>query len=251
MKVGIMQPYFFPYIGYFQLIANTDKWVFFDVVQYNKRSWMNRNRVLHPAQKDGYQYIGVPIKKHQKGTLIKDVMINEKINWKQEVFGKLTVYKRMKAEYYDDTVALLVSVFEYDPLTLLDLSVFSIKMICEYLDLDFRYEIASDIEFDRSLVEGPGDWALSITRELGGSTYVNPPGGVSLFDENKYRSYGIDLLFLKPRLSSYSQSRRDEFVPGLSIIDLLMFNAPERIRDMIMNDFNLCRKAQLIHEDVQ
>jgi len=250
MKLAIMQPYFFPYIGYFQLIANTDKWIFFDVVQYNKRSWMNRNRILHPTKSDGYQYIGVPIKSHKSGTLIKDILINTKIDWKQDILGKLTIYKRMKAEYYDDTINLLASVFERNPSTFLDLSVLSIMMICEYVGIDFTYEIASNIEFDRSAIEGPGDWALSITKELGGNVYVNPPGGASIFDEDKYKKYGIDLLFMKANLSPYRQSKREKFVPGLSIIDILMFNKVSKIRDMLNNDFIFCRKNQLIKDDV-
>lgn len=249
MKIAIMQPYLFPYIGYFQLISNTDKWVFFDVVQYNKKSWMNRNRILHPTKMGGYQYINVPIRSHKKGTLIRDVVINTEMNWKQDILGKLTLYRRMRAEYYDDTFDLLTSIFDCNSTTFLDLSVLSIKKICEHIGIDFNYEIASNIKFDRNIIKGPGDWALSITKELGGSVYINPAGGFNIFDEDKYKKNGVDLLFLKPNLSPYNQSRRTTFVPGLSIIDVLMFKGIGEIRNMLNNDFSFCRKKQLMKSE--
>jgi len=245
-----MQPYLFPYIGYFQLISHADKWVFFDVVQYQKRSWMNRNRILHPTKINGCQYISVPIRRHKRGTLIKDVSINREINWKQDILGKLTVYRRMRAAYFDDVIDLLTSIFDPNPANFIDLSVLSTRKICKYIGIDFNYEIASNINFDRSLIDGPGDWALSITKELGGSVYVNPPGGFNIFDEDKFKKNGIDLLFLKPNLSPYRQSKRVAFLPGFSIIDLLMFNGTSEIRDLITDDFSLCRKEQLINEEI-
>lgn len=251
MRVGIMQPYFFPYIGYFQLIANTDKWVFFDVVQYNKKSWMNRNRILHPTRNGEYQYINVPIKKHKKGTLIRDVAINMDLNWRQEILGKLTAYRRMRAEHYDETIALLTSIFDNGPASFLEFSVYSTSMVCNHLGIDFNFEIASHIAFERGIIDGPGDWALSITKALGGNIYINPTGGAGIFDEEKYASHGIDLLFLKPKLSPYKQSRREGFLPGLSIIDILMFNEIDSVREFLRNDFELCRKEQLVNQVVE
>ena len=127
----------------------------------------------------------------------------------------------------------------------------SVKTLCDYLDIEFVYEIASNIAFDRSLIRGAGDWALSITKKLGGNVYVNPPGGVKLFDEDKYNKQGVDLLFLKPHLSPYRQSGKKDFVPGLSIVDLLMFNGVGKVRDMIKTDFSFCSKDQLITEDIR
>jgi len=248
MKVGIMQPYFFPYIGYFQLIANTNRWVFFDVVQYNKRSWMNRNRILHPTKMDGFQYIYVPIQNHKKGTLIKDVKINNDIKWQQEIIGKLTVYKRMRAHFYDQTLDLISSILNHSYTSFIDLSVRSVKLICQYIGFDFEYDIASELKIDRNLVSVPDDWALIITKKLGGNIYINPPAGVSIFDEHKYENNDLKLLFLKAKLSPYKQSKRKDFVPGLSIIDLLMFNRTDEIKDMLENDFKLLSKNQLLKD---
>jgi hypothetical protein len=249
MTVAIMQPYLFPYIGYWQLIANSDEFVFFDVVQYNKRSWMNRNRILHPSKTEDFQYISVPIKKHSQGTIIKDVYINNNENWKAKILGQLTVYKKLKAPYYKEVLILINKIFDKEHESFLGLSIESTKQVTKYLDIDFKYQIASDIDFDKSIVEGPGDWALTISKKLKVDNYINPFGGYEIFDEEKYNQNGIDIKFIKSNLTPYKQSWRNEFMAGLSIIDILMFNDKNTIKDMLMNDFNLLSKQDLINLD--
>ena len=92
MKLGIMQPYFIPYIGYYQLINYVDKWVVFDIVQYIRHGWINRNRILKPGE--GWQYIVVPLQNHRRETLIKDVFISEKTDWKDRIFRQMEHYKK-------------------------------------------------------------------------------------------------------------------------------------------------------------
>ena len=245
MTLAIMQPYLFPYIGYWQLIANSDEFIFFDVVQYNKRSWMNRNRILHPDKPDEFQYISVPIKKHEKGTLIKDVYINNNENWEEKIFGQLTVYKKLNAPYYDDVKKLIEKIFAGNHESFLNLSVVSMIQICEYLDIDFKYQIASDVNFNRNIIENAGDWALSISKELKATNYINPYGGYEIFDEGKYNVNGIDIKFLKSKLTPYKQSFRKNFMSGLSIIDILMFNDKKIIYNLLNNDFKLLSKKEL------
>lgn len=245
MTLAIMQPYIFPYIGYWQLIANSDQFVFFDVVQYNKKSWMSRNRILHPDKDKKFQYISVPISKHDKGTLIKDIVLNNKEKWKSKIFGQLTIYKKLKAPFYDDVMDLIKDVFSKEYETLLSLSIESTEMICKYLDMKLNYKVASDIGFDRSEIKGPGDWALSLSKELNADKYINPYGGCEIFDEEKYHLNDIDLKFLKSNLSSYKQSWRDDFEPGLSIIDVLMFVRNDEIKEMLNSDYELLSKKKL------
>jgi hypothetical protein len=245
MKLGIMQPYFFPYIGYWQLINYTDEWVFFDVVQYNKKSWMNRNKILHPDKDKEFQYISVPIKKHERGTLISEVLINNEEKWKDKIRGQLTVYKKLKAPYYEDVIGLINSIFGKEYKSFLSLSIESVKAVCEYLEIDLEYKIASDIEFDRSSIKGPGDWALEISKSLKASQYINPPGGYKIFDEDKYLENEIKLLFLKSDLEKYRQSWRENFIEGLSIIDVMMFNGKDKTKELIENSFSLMRKKDL------
>ncbi len=245
MTLAIMQPYLFPYIGYWQLIANSDQFIFFDVVQYNKRSWMNRNRIIHPDKQDDFQYITVPIKKHEKGTLIKDVYINNNENWKEKILGQLTVYKKLNAPYYDDVKKLIEKIFTGNHESFLNLSVVSMIQICEYLDIDFKYKIASDINFNKDIIKSSGDWALSISKELKATNYINPYGGYEIFDEEKYNVNGIDIKFLKSKLTPYKQSFRKNFMSELSIIDILMFNDKKIIYNLLNNDFKLLSKKEL------
>ena len=246
MTLAIMQPYFFPYLGYWQLIANCDEFIFFDVVQYNKRSWMNRNRILHPDQSKDFQYISVPIKKHSAGTLISDVVLNNTEKWQDKILGQLTVYKKLQAPFYNETVALIEMILNKDYEKFLDLSIESTKVICNYLDLDLKYQIASNLDFNKDYIERPGDWALEISKKLQATNYINPQGGYEIFDENKYTSNGIDLMFLKSNLTHYKQSRREGFKAGLSIIDVLMFNSKDIIRNLLFNDFQKLTKKDLV-----
>jgi hypothetical protein len=246
MTLVIMQPYLFPYIGYWQLIANSDEFIFFDVVQYNKRSWMNRNRILHPDKSIDFQYISVPIKKHDKGTLISNAILNNDEKWKAKIIGQLSIYKKLRAPYYNEILTLINSIFSKDYHNLLDLSVESTKIICNYLDINLKYKVASEIEFDREIINDPGDWALSISKEEKATHYINPHGGYEIFDEDKYNQNNINLKFIKSNLTPYKQSMRENFQAGLSIIDIMMFNSKEEIRTMLYDDFIKLTKKDLM-----
>lgn len=245
MTVAIMQPYFLPYIGYWQLIANSDQFIFFDVVQYNKRSWMNRNRILHPDQPDGFQYITIPMQKHSHGTLIKDVCIQNEENWKEKILGQLTVYQKLKAPFYDEVMKLLKKVFEAENEKFLDLIINSTKEICNYIGIKLTYDVASNIAFNKDQIQEAGDWALELSKTLDATHYINPYGGYALFDEDKYNLNGIDIKFIRSNLTPYKQSWRKTFQSGLSIIDVLMFNDKESAREILKNDFCLLSKKTL------
>lgn len=241
MKTSIMQPYFFPYIGYWQLIFNSDIWVFFDSPQYNKRSWMNRNKILHSNPESEFQYINVPIKKHNKGEIIKNVQINNNEQWQIKLYGQLSVYKRIKAPYYNNVINLIESILQDEESYFTPLSIKISVAVASYLGLRLEYKISSELDIDYSQVNKPDDWALLITKHLGGNQYINPHGGMDIFSSDKYSKNGIELLFLKPILKEYKQSLR-KFNPGLSIIDILMFNSKEEVVSILKNDFELIKK---------
>ncbi len=245
MKVAIMQPYFFPYLGYWQLIVNTDEFVFFDVVQYNKKSWMNRNRILHPDKSKEFQYISLPIIKPSKGALLSEIVINNNDAWKEKIFVQMSVYKKLKAPFYNDVIELLHKIFSDESDKFTDVILNSVKQVCQYLDIEFKYRFASEIDFDRKPIQGPGDWALQISKKICASEYINPPGGYEIFGENKYRQHCIELKFLKSNLSVYKQSWRKEFQEALSLLDVLMFNDKETVKELLKNDFILLTKQEL------
>lgn len=235
MKLGIMQPYFFPYLGYFSLIKYSDEFIFFDTPQYISHGWVNRNRVL---KQDGTpNYIIVPIQKAKQETAIKDILISENANWQDKIYGQLTAYKK-RAPRYKDTLDFLHSIIDQDyENNLSKLNIETTKAVCEYLGVDRKFEIFSGMNLEIEEVNMPDEWALNITKALGGDIYVNPPGGQSFFDKSKYDAANIELQFLKSNLRPYVQ-RIGRFEPGLSIIDAMMFCSPEEIND-ILDDYEI------------
>jgi hypothetical protein len=229
MKLAIMQPYFFPYIGYFSLIKSADKWIVFDSVQFIRHGWIERNRILKPDE--GWQYIKVPLLKHSRETLIKDVRINNHEDWKKRLFRQLEHYRK-KALYYNDVVLFLEDALNIATDSIVSLNTHLLSRVCSYLDIRFNHEIFSEMAMEINQVDHPGDWALHISKALGASKYINPGGGKNLFDKNKFHESSIDLKILKTNLQEYSQNRT-AFESGLSIIDVMMFNSKEAIHQML------------------
>lgn len=246
MKLGIMQPYIFPYLGYWQLIYSTEQWIFFDTVQYNKRSWMNRNRILHPDKNKDFQYISVPVKKQPRGTLIKDAQIAQDRNWKKTIEGQLTVYKRLHAKYFDEVFHLVRSLLDMgNGRSFLEFCIVSTEEICRRLHIELNYQIASQTKFNQENITTPGEWALEICKAQQADMYINPYSGYEIFDESLYQKNNIELRFLKPRLKKYAQSKREKFISSLSIIDVLMFNGFIDTEKRIKNDFTIYQKEAL------
>ena len=210
MKLGIMQPYFFPYVGYFQLMDSVDEWVIFDEIQFINKGWCNRNRILKPF--GDWQYITVPLKKHHRETKISEVIIKD--NWKN-ILGKLTVYR--KAPYYHETMDLIERCFDIDSLRLSDILDRSLRLTAKHLGITTAIYRQPKVEN----VAHAGQWALRISEKMGADEYVNPIAGVPLFDKNEFKNAGIGLSYHESNLFEYDQGR--EFIPGLSIIDVLMF----------------------------
>ena len=235
MRIAIMQPYLFPYLGYFSLIKNTDHFVFFDTPQYIRKGWINRNRILSAKGDD--IYFSVPVKKCVRETPIKDVQISYDEKWIDKWKGQMTSYKK-RAPYYNDVMDLLNDVLNADDGLISHLAICSVVKTCEYIQIPLEYEIYSQISEPNEVVFAPDEWALNISQRLGYSTYINPPGGKSFFDKKKYDDQGIELQFLTQNLPEYGQRTKKGFVPGLSILDVMMFCAPNEIAEML-NDYTL------------
>ena len=231
MKVAIMQPYFFPYIGYFSLIKNTDHFVFFDTPQYIRKGWINRNRVIGGGGKD--IYFTVPIVKAPQDTAIRDIKIDTGSNWQEKMRGQLSIYKK-RAPFYRDVMSVVEKVINLECESISELAIESVVRTCEYLEIPIQYDVYSQMKHEAIDVREPDEWALYITRQMGYDTYVNPPGGKSFFHAEKYEKMGIDLQFLTQELPHYNQ-RTSEFVEGLSILDVMMFCPPEEVRKMMEN----------------
>lgn len=231
MKLAIMQPYFFPYIGYWQLIHAADCFVLFDDAQYMRHGWINRNRILRPG--GGWQYILVPLKKHTVAESIKNVQVHPDKKWKELIIGQLAHYKK-KARYFDEANEMVRdSLFSNNEQGIAAINFAIIKKLCAWLGIEKEIIVSSEQNFDYAHVGDAGEWALRIAEQMGASEYINPISGAALFNREKFSASNIMLSFLKPQEIVYSQ--RGVFEPSLSIIDVLMFNGIEGTKGLLKN----------------
>ena len=229
MKLAIMQPYLFPYLGYWQLIHEADKFILFDDAQYMRHGWVNRNRILKP--RDGWQYIIIPLEKHGAKEKISNVMVQSGGNWKRQIIAQLQHYKK-RARYFNETITFLNLIFSHlgeDSIANINASL--IKQTCEYLNINKEILLSSRQNFDYTGVTDAGEWALRMSEQIGATEYINPVGGMGLFDKKKFNESNIGLSFLRTKEIAYSQ--RAEFEPALSIIDILMFNGKVNAQDFL------------------
>jgi len=232
MKLAIMQPYFFPYLGYFSLIKHTDKFILLDDVQFIRHGWIERNRVL--KQNDDWLYIKVPLIKSGRDTLIKDCHINNNQNWDRKLIAQLITYKKF-APYYKEVINLLINLFDRKFENITELNKESLLLVCNYLNIEANIEIFSEMKMRIEEPKEADEWALNICKEINNvDEYWNPIGGIDFFDKTKYQDAKIKLLFHKMNLEPYNQ-KRSEFFPALSIIDVMMFNSVEETHKMLDN----------------
>lgn len=233
MKLAIMQPYFFPYIGYWQLIHAVDTFILFDDVQYIRHGWVNRNRVLKHG--GGWQYISVPLRKHSMNELIKDIYAHNEKDWKMKIIRQLAHYNygyNKKAPYYGEVIDLLENIFSKIQIeNLVGINAVIVKEICRYLNITTQTLISSDQQFDYEYVQDAGEWALKIAEQMNAQEYINPIAGADIFDIGKFQSNNIKLSFLKSDDISYAQGT--EFEPSLSIVDVLMFNGQAGTKSLL------------------
>lgn len=229
-----MQPYIFPYIGYFQLINAVDKFVFYDDVNFIKGGWINRNQVLLNGNKNLFT---VTLKNASSFQTISETLIHTELylNWKKKFLRSLEQsYK--KAPSFEDVYILIKQVFETNHITIADLCIDSIKQVVNYLELEVVFERSSETYINTKGME-KAERLIKICRTNQANTYINPIGGKELYQKETFKENGIDLFFIENQLTTYPQFNND-FVSGLSIIDVLMFNNKEDIKKML-NQYQL------------
>jgi hypothetical protein len=223
VKVGIMQPYFLPYIGYWQLIKAVDIYVVYDDVTYIKGGWINRNNFLINRQKKIFTII---LKNSSSYRLIKDIEIIDDF----DSFKKMLQINYTKAPYFKQIMELILKMINFNKLNLALFIANTIKVINEYLEINTNIILSSELKKDDSL-KGK-DKVISICKLLNATDYVNAIGGIELYDKQDFASNGINLHFLKTNITPYKQYD-NVFIPGLSILDIMMFNSVEDIQDML------------------
>jgi len=218
-----MQPYFLPYIGYFQLMRAVDVFVYYDDVTFIKQSWINRNRILLNSR----EYL-FTLELEGASSFRNINMI--RVGSNRQRLMKTFVQAYMKAPFFKDTEPLLHSIFSSSETNLSEYIIETHKAILGYLDVDVKVMKSSSIEKDNSL-KGQTK-VLEICRALGAKEYYNSPGGQMLYSKEDFMNNNIALSFLHPIEKQYKQFEND-FIPWLSMIDIVMFNSVPEIRLML------------------
>lgn len=230
-RISIMQPYFFPYIGYFALIKHVESFILFDTPQFKRHGWIERNQILKPNGET--LYIKVPLVKHSRDTKINEIKIKNTQPWKNKILSQLGPYKK-KAPNYSKVINLLNEVFELDTESIVEINRFSLEKVCQYLMIDTQIAVWSEMNVNIDPVDEPDEWALNISKALGAKIYFNPPGGMAFFDKKKFEDAEVVLKFMKVHPIAYKQLSKT-FVPYLSIIDVLMFCDVKEVHRMLDN----------------
>lgn len=230
LTLGIMQPYFFPYLGHFSLIAAVDEWIVFDITQYTPKTWMNRNRILHPSA--GWQYVTVPLSNSSISIKTHEARALNLVEAKENIVGKLSHYRK-KAPYFEAVNALVNEVFESaTDDSLVHLNVRGLSMVCRYLGVPFNYRICSELNLPLPENLGSGEWALEICSLLGAASYVNPASGQNIFDPAAFSRRGVSLHFAQSAEFVYGTAPY-QYEPNLSILDVLMWNSPAVVAEAV------------------
>ena len=229
MKLAIMQPYFMPYIGYFQLINSVDKFVIYDNIQYTKKGWINRNRILVNGND---QLITLSIKKDSDYLNVVERELSE--SWQKDKSKMLNVIKSSygKAPHFQETYELISKCLNNPEVNLFRFIYDSIVLINDYLEITTPIIISSIIDIDHTLKSQ--DKVLSLCKEQNTDIYINSIGGVELYDKEVFKQNNIELNFIKSNPIQYKQFN-NEFVPWLSIVDVMMFNSKEQIKEYLNN----------------
>lgn len=228
MKVAVMQPYIFPYIGYFQLINAVDKFVFYDDVNFIKKGWINRNRIL--VNSNDFVFT-VPLNKVSQNNLINETLINAENfeKWKQKFIQTLTEsYK--KAPFFRQTYELVDFILSKNYQTISELASESVKLISNYIGIETVFLNSSETYHNKGLEKQTR--LIDICRLENANHYINALGGQELYKKEDFSKQGIKLDFIKSLPVEYKQFN-EKFVPWLSIIDVMMFNSQEEIQNLL------------------
>ena len=235
MKLVSMQPYFFPYLGYFDLLNITDEWIVFDTPQYMKYGWVNRNRILRPGS--GWQYILAPLKKHHYTMPLNQVEIMDS-DWSGLILRQLEHYKK-DAPYYDGVIPFLERCFSDLSNNLAQVNTTLFRQVAYRLGIERPIHVFSEMNLAlQGPIASPGDWGAAIAQAAGADEFINRPGGATFFDETDYQRRDVKLTYQYFVNMTYNCGKYHQFEPDMSIIDVMMWNSPEEIKHY-MDTFRL------------
>ena len=230
MKLAIMQPYFFPYIGYFQLIAAVDKFIIYDDVNFINRGWINRNNILINGKAG---LISVPLSGASQNKRIKDILPISESKWKHTLL-KTIEQNYKKSPQFEVIFPMLQKLINIDAITISEFNYTGIKSVCEYLGITTLIIPSSEIYANSEL---KGQYRImDICKKENVHQYINPTGGMELYNREIFSKEGILLSFIKSELPQYEQFK-GEFISSLSIIDIMMFCDTEYIKTCLLKAY--------------
>ncbi|WP_138990907.1 WbqC family protein [Larkinella sp. C7] len=226
MTIAIMQPYILPYIGYLQLMNEVDKFIFYDDVAFINRGWINRNRILV----NGKDFmLTVPLKDASQNKRIADIHLSDDPKWRQKLLQTLGQSYR-KAPFYKTVFPLLEKIVNLEVRTIAELVRESFPLLNDYLGIQTELVPSSDV-YNNSELRGQ-ERILDICLQEKATRYINPIGGMELYDRQRFADAGIELFFIQSKRVEYPQFQ-NEFIPWLSIADVLMFNDVPAVQEML------------------
>ena len=231
MKIAIMQPYFLPYIGYFQLINAVDQFVIYDNIEYTKKGWINRNRILVNGTAE---YISLPLKNDSDYLQVSERKLADSFDADRNKLLRRLYQAYYKAPYFESVYPLLQSIFAIEEKNLFHFIHHSLLQVCRFLGINTDFIISSTLPIDNSLKAQ--DKVMVICKSLQATTYINPPGGVNLYSKDVFMNNNIRLGFIQPGIIEYPQFK-NTFLANLSIVDVMMFNEIEKIKQFL-NQFS-------------
>jgi hypothetical protein len=227
MRIAIMQPYFLPYVGYFQLMGAADKFVLLDDVNFINRGWINRNRVAVNGEP---YWMTVPLAQASQNKLINEICIVQDTSWKRKILQtvKLSYHD---APYLTEVLPLFSQILEDAHGSLSPFLYGQLQRVADYLGLAVQIEKTSAV-YPKEGKTGQ-DRILDICRREEADGYINLPGGRDLYDPAAFSAAGIELFFLNPDFSKMQLRYSGTEGPVLSILDLVMLNSAATVRDAI------------------
>ena len=226
MKLAIMQPYFLPYLGYWQMLNAVDRFILYDDVNYIKNGWINRNNLLDNGKP---HFFTLALDGASSFKLINETHINGSPEARNKVLSYIKNSYR-KAPFFKEVFPLIESIVNYPETNIALLLENHFRLIADYLQIGTEILVSSHIDKDCSLKAQ--DKVLDICKKQGAEIYINAIGGTELYSREDFAAQGIKLQFIKMNPVEYQQFK-NEFVPNLSILDVMMFNPVEKIREYL------------------
>ena len=222
MTVAIMQPYIFPYLGYYQLVNAVDEFVFFDDVHFINKGWINRNNLLQ--QNQPYRFT-IPLVKASQNKKIIEIEVADFDKWRKD-FLKLVAFNYKKAPHFEFVFSWLSAfLYKKEYKLIAELAADSVREVAGLLSIDTRFNYSHAVNYTTAQQQDGPAKIIAICKFLNADKYINPRNGTELYEKEKFIANNIDLNFINISELKYTQFKKDIFVPHLSFIDILMFNS--------------------------